>query len=214
MSFNRFTKWSSHTVFVTAVLFSPLAYAAPPVSSAPDNNEINSLQLAALQLPYQALGQIRGGFDVKPGLSISFAFQQVDYQGKTVIQSILVPLTTLTSGSGGAIASVTGGGTTTLTQQGAGDPTVINVGGNTIQVPAGTSSITLSSSINQGASVVISSLGGGGISNIISNTANNMMLSQVTTMNVEITGMSQWLAQQGSGLGAVGGAFGNLGFSR
>lgn len=202
---NRVSRWCSCTVLAVAVLCGQHAHAAPPGAEA-----MSALRLSGLQIPARALGGIRGGFDVKPGLSISFAFQQVDYQGTKVVQSILVPLTTLTSGAAGAVADVTGGDTTTLTQQGAGGPAVVNVGGKTVQVPAGTSSITLSSTLNNGASVVLSSLGGGGISNVISNTMNNMTLSQVTTMNVEITGMSQWLAQQGAGSG--GAMFSNLGF--
>jgi hypothetical protein len=175
---------------------------------------ISFLKLSSSQLSRQDLEKIRGGFDLKPGLSISFAFQQVDYQGTKAIQSILVPLTTLTSGSGGAVAYVAGGDTTILTQQGAGNTPPTNVGGNTIQLPTGASSITLSSKLNNGATVVLSSLGSNGISNMITNMANNTILSQVTTMNFEITGMSQWLAQQVSGYGGSGGAFGNLGFSR
>lgn len=213
MSLNLFSKWSSCTALVTLGVYALPAYAEPPASRFSDTNVISSLQLSSSQISRQDLGNIRGGFDLKPGLSISFAFQQVQYQGAKIIQSILVPLTQLTSGSGGAVANVTGGDTTTLTQQGAGGPAVINVGNNTIQVPAGASSVVLSSTLNNGASVVLSSLGSNGISNMITNMANNTMLSQITTMNVEITGMSQWLAQQSSGFASLGGSFGGLGFS-
>ena len=207
MSFNLFCKWSPCIVFVTAAVCSMPAYAEQPAGSLSDANMISFLQLSSSQISHQELDKIRGGFDLNPGLSISFAFQQVDYQGTKAIQSIFVPLTKVTNGAGGAVAYVAGGDTTTLTQQGAGGAATINVGGNTIQLPAGAPSVTLSSTLNNGATVLLSSLGSNGISNMITNMANNTMLSQVTTMNFEISGMSQWLAQQVSG-------FGGLGFSR
>lgn len=85
--------------------------------------------------------------------------------------------------------------------------------GETTVVPANTGNITVTSKANNGQTTVLSQLGNSGIANVISNTANNTLLSQVTTISIDITGMSQWLSRQNGGLMSAG-AFGSSAFSR
>ncbi|OYV34684.1 MAG: hypothetical protein B7Z81_09720 [Acidocella sp. 20-61-6] len=110
-------------------------------------------------------------------MSISFGFQQLNYVGSEIVQSILVPMTTLTKGATTAPVYVTSGGTTTLQ-------------------PTGTSGVNVTSTANNGQTLIMSQLNNSGITNVISNQANNVSLSQVTTMSIGIAGMTQWLSQQ------------------
>lgn len=174
MSYNPLQGWFSRTAFILAAMTGPLAYAAPSPPEA-----IGALQLGGGQLSTQQLSTIRGGFDISPTMSISFGFQQIDYAGTQIIQSIMVPMTTLIQGATSAPVYVTSGGTTTLQ-------------------PTGTSGVTVTSTANNGQTIVTSQLNNSGITNVISNQANNALLSQVTTMNIGITGMTQWLSQQQS----------------
>jgi hypothetical protein len=92
----------------------PAAHAAPPPSTPDASRAIAMLQLTAAQLNQQDLSTIRGGFDISPKLSISFSFQQVDYAGAKIIQSILVPTTILTQNSTPAPVTVSSTGQTAI----------------------------------------------------------------------------------------------------
>jgi hypothetical protein len=227
MFYHFLSRWSPYTAFAAAIMAGPLAYAAPPMSGADGLNVISSLQLGATQLKTSELGAIRGGFDLSPKLSISFAFQQIDYQGTNIIQSIMVPLTTLTQTTHNAVATITSAsGAANFMQPLAPNETPNNVfaqpnssgnatnSGTTISVPASASNISVTSTANNGQSVIMSQLGNGGITNIITNQANNTLLSQVTNMNIDISGLSQFLSQQRGSLLSSGGAFGNTSFFR
>jgi hypothetical protein len=227
MFYNILSRWSPYTAFAAAIIAGPLAYAAPPTNDADGLNAISSLQSGATQLKTSELGTIRGGFDLSPKLSISFAFQQIDYQGTNIIQSIMVPLTTLTQTTHNAAATIiSGNGAATFMQPSVSNETQDNTivqpnssgnttnSNNTISVPANASNIAVTSTANNGQSVVISQLGSGGITNIIMNQANNTLLSQVTNVNIDISGLSQLLSQQRGSLVSSGGAFGNTSFFR
>ena len=227
MFYHFLSRWSPYTAFAAAIMAGPLAYGAPPMSCADGLNAISSLQLGASQVKTSELDAIRGGFDLSPKLSISFAFQQIDYQGTNIIQSIMVPLTTLTQTTHNAVATITSAnGAANFMQPSAPSETSNNVfaqpnssgnatnSGTTISVPASASNISVTSTANNGQSVIMSQLGSGGITNIITNQANNALLSQVTNMNIDISGLSQFLSQQRGSLVSSGGAFGNTSFFR
>lgn len=227
MFYHFLSRWSPYTAFAAAIMAGPLAYGAPPMSCADGLNAISSLQLGAAQVKTSELDAIRGGFDLSPKLSISFAFQQIDYQGTNIIQSIMVPLTTLTQTTHNAVATITSAsGAANFMQPLAPNETPNNVfaqpnssgnatnSGTTISVPASASNISVTSTANNGQSVIMSQLGSGGITNIITNQANNTLLSQVTNMNIDISGLSQFLSQQRGSLVSSGGAFGNTSFFR
>lgn len=175
MLYRHLPRFTPIAAIAAAVISAPMANAAPY----PQNTMDTALLAGAVQLTPVQLSAIRGGFDVSPTLSIDFAFQQIDTVGGTVIQSIMVPMTTLTSSSVAVPITVTNG-----------DGSI-----HTITSAPG-SNITLTNSVNGGMTTIISSLGAGGISNTISNQANNALVSVTTTMSIGITGMSQWLMQQ------------------
>jgi hypothetical protein len=244
MFYSILSRWSPYTAFAAAIIAGPLAYAAPLTNDADGLNAISSLQLGATQLKTNELGAIRGGFDLSPKLSINFAFQQIDYQGTNIIQSIMVPMTTLTQTAHNAATTIissngaptfmqpsqsgspSGNDTESSVQSSVSSRASSNIfvqpnssenasnGNSTISAPTNASSIAVTSTANNGQSVVISQLGSGGITNIIMNQANNTLLSQVTNMNIDISGMSQWLSQQRGSLVSSGGAFGNSSFFR
>lgn len=224
MFYNLLFRWSPYAAFAAAIMAGPLAYGAPPMNGADGLDAISSLQLGVTQLKTGELGAIRGGFDLSPKLSINFAFQQIDYQGTNVIQSIMVPMTTLSQAAHNAtIAIISSNGAATFMQPSQSDTTSGDdiqsslpnkTPNNTTYVPANASDIAVTSTANSGQSVVISQLGSGGITNTIMNQANNTLLSQVTNVNIDISGMSQWLSQQRGSLASSGGVFGNSNFSR
>ena len=202
MSGNFYSQWSPRIVCIALIAACPLASAAAPITGA-DGNGIGPLLLGPTQLSTRELSTIRGGFDLSPNMSISFAFSQVDSLGGTIIQSIMVPKTTLTQNSSPVTVNITGGGNTNLIQQSSTGNTEMPIGNATVPLnittptQAGASSITVTSTVNNGQTVVLSQLASSGITNVIQNQANNsQMISQMTTMNIDISGMSQWLSQQ------------------
>jgi hypothetical protein len=224
-----------NAVFVAAIVTSPLACAAAPSADTAGGNMLSTLLRTATPLSTRELGAIRGGFDISRGFTINFAFRQVESSGTKIIQSIEVPMTTLTLGSHNITPIVTtsttdgiqnvtgGGGTTTLATTGATNTPIPNTSTSTStptpapttnNVQAPSNNINLTSTANGGATIVQSQLGGSGITNVISNTANNAMISQMTTMNIAIAGMSSWISQQRSSFSSGGGAFGSLGVLR
>lgn len=56
-------------------------------------------------------------------------------------------------------------------------------------------SSSIQSLLNNGMTSIASSLGHGGVTNAISNTANNQLVQQVITANIGITGLSQAIQQ-------------------
>jgi hypothetical protein len=219
--------WCYNAAFMAAIMTSPLVCAAAPLTDPAGANMISNLLRTASPLSTRELGTIRGGFDLSPRLTINFAFQQIESSGNRIIQSIEVPAVTLTTGTpnitpivtsnvdagttevtgrGGITIPATGGTNTTGTQNAipnAESPT-------TTIVPADASKITLTSSANGGATIVQSQLEAGGITDVISNTANNALVSQMTTMNIAISGMQSWISSQRSSFNSGGGAFGSL----
>jgi len=165
------------------------------------------------QLSPQDLDGIRGGFNLTPELSVNFAFQQIATIDGIVVQSILVPMTTLTSSSGtpqvivSAIVPTPASTVNTSSDVNADvttpTPTVTTpTTGSSNDAPAATvtttsnAGINLTTSANDGMTVVSTNLGQNGLSNVVSNQANNAIVSIESTMNIGITGMSAWLTHQ------------------
>ena len=111
---NIFRSFPSCVAIVGAVLVGPLAMAATPAGVEGTKSAIRSLDLQGNELAASTLGNIRGGFELTPNISINFGFSQIDSLGKTIIQSIIVPVTTLTGAHANATVQVSGsGGSTT-----------------------------------------------------------------------------------------------------
>lgn len=160
------------------------------------------------------LGNIRGGFDVSPNLTINFGFQQITSLDNKIISSIVVPNITIspTSGrfsslnqfAGLAKQSVKDATTSPLTV-----PTVVASGAaqtksvaaaqpqsvataQTQSLPANVQSVVAST---QGATTVLNQISNGGFATIIGNTADNALIQHLTTIDISISGLTPLLAQ-------------------
>jgi ABC-type proline/glycine betaine transport system permease subunit len=72
---------------------------------------------------------------------------------------------------------------------------IAGVGTTATHVQVGTPSQVVQSVVNSGMTSVVSSLGGGGVANHITNSANNQLVQQVITANIGITGLGQAIQQ-------------------
>ncbi len=72
-------------------------------------------------------------------------------------------------------------------------PSGFTAGNATNQVQLNSSIATVQSSINDGLTRILSSLGAGGISNTVSNSANDQLVRQVITANIDVNGLSKLL---------------------
>ena len=122
-------------------------------------------RLATAALNDSQLSEIRGGFSTGSGPVVNFSFQEATYVNHNLAQSVVVPTMTISPGSAAALAA----------------PTIL--------------SSSIQSLLNNGMTSIASSLGHGGVTNAISNTANNQLVQQVITANIGITGLSQAIQQ-------------------
>jgi hypothetical protein len=160
---------------------------APPKNG--DRSEIRTdgatigKRFASAALDDRRLGEIRGGFDTGQGVVVNFSFQEATYVNHNLAQSIVVPTMTISPSTG--VTSVAG------TSQA--PPAVIS--NSTTQVRANAAALAGQALVNSGVTSIVSRLGGGGITNTISNTANNQLVQQVITANIGIAGLSQSIQQ-------------------
>ena len=142
-------------------------------------------RFASAALDDRQLGGVRGGMSTGSGMVVNFSFQEATYVNHNLTQSIIVPTMTLSPGS-------TSPSTATMT---AGGPGVVGVGTTATHVQVGTPSQVVQSVVNSGLTSVVSSLAGGGVTNHISNAANDQLVQQVITANIGITGLGQAIQQ-------------------
>ena len=164
------------------------APVAKPVAEAPAPAARTTLRqsIASAALDDSRLGEIRGGLNTGSGLVVNFSFQEATYINHSLAQSIVVPTVTVAPGSGGA-----GSGTSSVTVGGL-PPTT---GSGITQAQVSSPALAVQSLVNSGMTSVVSSLGGGGVTNTITNSANNQLVQQVITANINITGLSQTIQQ-------------------
>lgn len=163
--------------------------AAPPqterrVSDQPAKTTVGQ-HFASVALDDRQLGGIRGGFSTGSGMVVNFSFQEATYVNHNLTQSIIVP--TMTFSPGSTAASIA-----TMTAAGSG---IAGVSTTATQVQVSTPSQVVQSVVNNGMTSVVSSFGGGGVTNHVSNAANNQLVQQVITANIGITGFSQAMQQ-------------------
>ncbi len=146
---------------------------------------------ANVALNDQELGGIRGGLSVGSGVVLNFAFQEATFVNHNLTQNIVIPTITVSPGS--ATASVAG-----VTVPGAGvsnfSPNSV-AGISNLATPVSSPALAVQSILNSGMTQVVSSIGGGGVTNLISNTANNQVVQQLITANINISGLSQTVQQ-------------------
>jgi len=164
----------------------PIAQAAKIADRAtvqPANTALGE-RLAAAALDDSQLGEIRGGLSTSSGLVVNFSFQEATYVNHNLAQNIVVPTMTVSPGSAtGVVGTVTASGSA-LT------PFVATAKQAQVSSPA----MAIQSILNNGMTSVVSNLGAG-VTNTISNAANNQLIQQVITANIGITGLSQSIQQ-------------------
>jgi hypothetical protein len=169
-----------------ATSLEPIARAAKAADRAavqPANTALGE-RFAADALDDSQLGGIRGGLSTSSGLVVNFSFQEATYVNHNLAQSIVVPTMTVSPGSAtGVVATVAASGSA-LT------PLVDTAKQAQVSSPA----LAIQSILNNGMTSVVSNLGAG-VTNTISNAANNQLIQQVITANIGITGLSQTLQQ-------------------
>jgi hypothetical protein len=146
---------------------------------------------AKVVLDDQELGGIRGGLSIGSGVVLNFAFQEATFVNHNLTQNVVIPTITVSPGSTTAsIAGVTvpGGGVSNFSPN-----SVAGVGA--LGTPVSSPALAVQSILNSGMTQVVSSIGGGGVTNLISNTANNQLIQQVITANINISGLSQTVQQ-------------------
>jgi hypothetical protein len=178
--------WGSCLAITGALLAGPRAVAAtPPGFDATPASLVRSLHLSGNELASGTLANIRGGFEVTPSLTINFGFSQIDTIGQKIVQSIIMPITTLTNGQTNVTPQISGGSTTSVQQNG--------------------SVISITSEGDQGQTTILTELANDGVTNLIQNQANDKLIQQTTTMYIGVSGMSSWLSQQRDSSGGVDG---------
>jgi hypothetical protein len=142
---------------------------------------------ATAALDDRSLSVIRGGLSTGSGLTLNFSFEEATFINHQLTQSIVVPTVTVSPGSNTAVVGNTSSGLT---------PSAIAPAGSGVaQAQVASPALSVQSIINQGMTSVVSSLGGGGFTNTISNAANNQLIQQVITANINVTGLSQTVQQ-------------------
>ena len=146
---------------------------------------------ATVALDDQELGGIRGGLSIGSGVVLNFAFQEATFVNHNLTQNIVIPTITVSPGSTTASVAgvaVPGSGVSNFSPN-----SVAGIGA--LATPVSSPGVAVQSILNSGMTQVVSSVGGGGVTNLISNTANNQLVQQVITANINISGLSQTVQQ-------------------
>jgi len=147
-------------------------------------------RIASAALGDGELGKIRGGLSVGPGVIVNFAFQEATFVNHNLAQSIVVPTITVSPGS---TTAVVGGAAIAGTSTSFSPGSVAAIGNTAAQLNV--PSVAVQSVVNNGMTSIVSSIGGGGVTNLVGNTANNQLIQQTITANIGISGLSQAIQQ-------------------
>jgi hypothetical protein len=162
------------------------ARAADRAASRPTGQPMEE-RLASAALDDHRLSEVRGGFETSSGVVLNFAFQQATFINHNLVQSIVVPTLTISPGSLGGL------GTASQTASALNGVTVLPNG--TVQAQVSASAPVIQALVNSGMTSIVNTLGSSGLTSVISNTANNRVIQQVTTLNIGITGLSNMIQQ-------------------
>ena len=146
-------------------------------------------RLASARLDDDRLSEVRGGLDAGSGMVLSFSFQQATYVNHNLAQTIVVPTVTIAPGTSTMAAASGLSNNATIP--------IAPITNSTVQTQVNSPAPGLPSLLNGGITQIASALGGGGLTNVISNSANNQLVQQVIAANIGITGLSQALQSQG-----------------
>jgi hypothetical protein len=156
----------------------PAARTANHAAVQPASTAIGG-RLAVAALDDSQLGNVRGGFSTGSGLVMNFSFQEATYVNHNLVQSIVVPTITVSPGSVTSPAALVTGLASA------------SIGNQLAQVQTNAPASAIQSTLNNGMTSVVSNFGGGGVTNTVSNAANNQLVQQVIAANIGITGLSQ-----------------------
>jgi len=159
------------------------ARAKPGPQTRPAKAEIGR-RFATAALDDRQLGGIRGGLNTGSGVVMNFSFQEATYINHNLTQSIIVPTMTISPGSTSAAAATTAAGASPIAGI-----------ASTAQTQVSAPTQVVQSVVNNGMTSIVSSVGAGGVTNHISNTANNQLVQQMITANIGITGLGQAIQQ-------------------
>jgi hypothetical protein len=192
----------------------PATPTAAPVASSPDVEQ----RLASVALDDAKLSDVRGGFDAGSGVTLNFAFQQATFVNHNLTENVVVPTLTISPGQANLSATgvmagavhpsvsvgslvglgISGAPSTTGAAAGINSATVVANGA--VQTQVSVSTATLQALVNSGIASVIGPVGpgpnNGGVTSTITNTANNQLVQQMTTVDIGVSGLSK-LMQQG-----------------
>ena len=146
-------------------------------------------RLASARLDDGRLSEVRGGLDAGPGMLLSFSFQEATYVNHNLAQTIVVPTVTIVPGTSTMAATSGLGNNSTVP--------IAPISNSTLQTQVNSPAPGLPWLLNSGMTQIASALGGGGLTNVIGNSANNQLVQQVIAANIGITGLSQVLQSQG-----------------
>ena len=172
-------------------------------------------RLASVALDDAKLSDIRGGFDAGSGVTLNFAFQQATFVNHNLTENVVVPTLTISAGQGSVSASPACDGRCCAPERQrrfAGRPrnirrTVDDRGGGD-QLGHGRREwcgANASERVDGGApgfgqqwALPPSSApasGNGGVTSTITNTANNQLIQQMTTVDIGVSGLSKLMQQ-------------------
>lgn len=172
------------------------------------NNGEHGLALASLD--DGQLEQVRGGLDTGSGAELNFAFQQSTVVNNNVVENVILP--TITVAGNGTAASIGGAAvsnTNRLSASTFGAPSFVGLRGTGAPSDPIASAIVPGTIVSNGQilqvnpmasgalgdTMVMSTFGTAGLTNLVTNTANNQHVQQMTTINIGVTGLQQLLQQ-------------------
>lgn len=171
------------SALVIGVFISENAYAAPPKvipilgTQAVDLN-YNTLKISGLQtIPNNQLGEIRGGFEGN-GVSVTFGFDIKTFINQNLVQTLSVaPVTIFTQLQNSSSQTVS-------------DPALVDTSTQNSIIPK---QITSTGSSGNTLTTISNSISPSGITELIQNQANNQLVQEIKTYNINVSGLQSEL---------------------
>ena len=133
------------------------------------------------------LSELRGGYQLAPGVSAYFSFSQISSINGNIVQTIVVPQVNISGISSSVNALVTGSDGTTIDT--GGGATLLPTGVNNVPLQLQGSKLAVVTTTRGGQSLVSTVLAGSGITNQITNTANGAKASVTTSIGISTQGL-------------------------
>ena len=164
------------------------AYAAPPkepqiLGIQPDGLNYGTLKMADLHtIPDSLLGKIRGGFEGN-GVSVTFGFDIKTFINQNLVQTLSVAPVTIFSQLQNS------------TSQTASDPVLIDTSAQNSVIPK---QLTSNENSGNALATISNSLSPSGITELIQNQANDQLVREIKTYNINVSGLQSELSLSAS----------------